>query len=984
MSTYYVSTTGNDSTGTGASGAPWATPGKAGTVMVGGDILYIQNGTYTLANGTVTPATAGGPLTLPAGTSAAPTMVIGYNSTPGDLDAVTTFANFPTLQSAGAYGAPILATNAYGRLRNVILDGASAVTNLLYVTANYWQVFNCKAINFTNIGFYPGDLCRFTRCLATAGHGTPTAGFYGGSSGCTFTACRATANPCSGFENGGSGCVFIDCLSDNNTGGSSHGFANASTYGGMFLNCTAYNNGGDGFNFTGANAGDAASMRNCLSISNAGYQVRSVTTNYASAALDFDYNFFYGTNIRSQVPTGAHDVTLTANPLNSDFTLNSTAGGGAAVRGAGFPGVLPGSSMGTGSTDGGCYQSSGAGGTVPSANDVRYGTAVGSTTGLLVVPAAQYVDNTQTFDYNATPGTLTLPTNSQVLSTVTGYGAGGTALAGNVTLPSAANVLASNTFGPSSGTTGTATVPTASQVLNTVTAYGAGGTALAGNVLLPTTGYVQLNYAYGPSSGMIGAMITTGMTLGQLQTELTTRGLTAGFTAGTAGGVNLANWLGSTPSTLSSGLVPATATISGTVAANVTEWAGAAVGGMPNSGKVAVSLAAGDVAGDLPANVAQWLGTAPNALSSGLVPATATISGTVAANVTQWAGTAVATPNTAGIPEVDLKSINGTSATISGTVNANVTQWLGSAPNALSSGLVPATATISGTVNANVQSVNGTTFSGTNVPANTVQWGGASVGAMPVSSVPTVSQIAASILATPTHLLATDTSGAVTTSSVTDKAGYSLATTPPTVSQIVAGVWNESQAAHTTAGTFGNLLDTPVSTRLAMSAYTSPPSVASIDAQLAGTHGAGAWGLGGGTLYTPAQIAAAVWTDTADLATPSTPGSLIAQNLDAKVSSRSTYAGGPVASVTAPVTVGANNDKQGYTLSSAGLDAVLVESGVNARQALSPILAATAGVLLGDGTGTIVIKGGNVSTTRITATTDNVGNRTAVTLSLPA
>jgi hypothetical protein len=83
------------------------------------------------------------------------------------------------------------------------------------------------------------------------------------------------------------------------------------------------------------------------------------------------------------------------------------------------------------------------------------------------------------------------------------------------------------------------------------------------------------------------------------------------------------------------------------------------------------------------------------------------------------------------------------------------------------------------------------------------------------------------------------------------------------------------------------------------------------------------------------------------------------------------------------VTVGANIDKTGYSLSPAGLDAVLVEAGVNARQALSPILAASAGVLLGAGTGTIVIKGGNAAVTRITATTDNADNRTAVTLSLP-
>lgn len=114
-----------------------------------------------------------------------------------------------------------------------------------------------------------------------------------------------------------------------------------------------------------------------------------------------------------------------------------------------------------------------------------------------------------------------------------------------------------------------------------------------------------------------------------------------------------------------------------------------------------------------------------------------------------------------------------------------------------------------------------------------------------------------------------------------------------------------------------------------------------------------------------------------------TAGSIVGGNLDVKVSSRSSFAGGVVAGVTAPVVVGTNNDKSGYALSASGLDSVPIEAGVNARQALSPIFAASAGVLLGAGTGTIVIKGGNGAVTRITASTDNAGNRTAVVLSLP-
>ncbi len=106
--------------------------------------------------------------------------------------------------------------------------------------------------------------------------------------------------------------------------------------------------------------------------------------------------------------------------------------------------------------------------------------------------------------------------------------------------------------------------------------------------------------------------------------------------------------------------------------------------------------------------------------------------------------------------------------------------------------------------------------------------------------------------------------------------------------------------------------------------------------------------------------------------------------LDAAVSSRSIFAGGVVAGVATPVTVGTVNDKGGYALAAAGLDAIQVESGVNARQALAPILAASAGVVSGAGTGVILIKGGNSSSTRITAVTDNAGNRSSVTLTLPS
>lgn len=90
------------------------------------------------------------------------------------------------------------------------------------------------------------------------------------------------------------------------------------------------------------------------------------------------------------------------------------------------------------------------------------------------------------------------------------------------------------------------------------------------------------------------------------------------------------------------------------------------------------------------------------------------------------------------------------------------------------------------------------------------------------------------------------------------------------------------------------------------------------------------------------------------------------------------------ATISAPVTVGTNNDKAGYLLALAGLDAITIETGLNARQALAIIAAESAGVLAGATGTTITFAGAGVSTIRITATVDTAGNRTAVAVSPPA
>lgn len=76
-------------------------------------------------------------------------------------------------------------------------------------------------------------------------------------------------------------------------------------------------------------------------------------------------------------------------------------------------------------------------------------------------------------------------------------------------------------------------------------------------------------------------------------------------------------------------------------------------------------------------------------------------------------------------------------------------------------------------------------------------------------------------------------------------------------------------------------------------------------------------------------------------------------------------------------------DKAGFELSAAGVDAVLdevVEGTLTLRQIMRINLAALAGKSAGGGTATLLFKGADGTTTRITATVDANGNRTAMTV----
>jgi hypothetical protein len=110
--------------------------------------------------------------------------------------------------------------------------------------------------------------------------------------------------------------------------------------------------------------------QNNIIYGNGTFGIRAIIPATPSVADSYTRNNAYGSNPSgnlSGLPSGVGDVTLTANPFTNsgagDYSLNSTAGGGALLKGTGYPGLFPNGTT-TGHLDIGPVQSAGGGTTV--------------------------------------------------------------------------------------------------------------------------------------------------------------------------------------------------------------------------------------------------------------------------------------------------------------------------------------------------------------------------------------------------------------------------------------------------------------------------------------------------------------------------------------------------------------------------------------------------------------------------------------------
>lgn len=333
MADIYVATTGHDDTGDGSSGNPYLTVSKAISVAAGFDRIAVKAGTYSVtATNSITSVTG---LTIQ-----------GYQTTLGDLTGVkpvlttatdnvtqftlTTstlirFVNLKITSTASTKGSGF--TTAGGGdcgtvcLESVDLDG---LANGLLSTSRSWAALylsRCTFRNITTDHIIGSTHFNALDCLFVGGR-YGIAEDYTGTIAATNCVFAGMTNALYGIaSNRGTQVLARNCAFQNTTGSAielqgsvgSGGYAALDLMANSFYGCGAY--GVSLPNYATAADGDKVVYRNYL---NAYGNNTSGNLNHLSA--------------------GIGDITLTADPLtdyaNGNYAPNTTAGGGALLRGA--------------------------------------------------------------------------------------------------------------------------------------------------------------------------------------------------------------------------------------------------------------------------------------------------------------------------------------------------------------------------------------------------------------------------------------------------------------------------------------------------------------------------------------------------------------------------------------------------------------------------------------------------------------------------
>jgi hypothetical protein len=377
--TKYVDNVGGNNANSGNSaGAAYADiPTAVGAITGGGNIIYVKGG----SNYTLTVAIT---ITTPSGDATnGRNRIEGYTTTPGARDgrpvltsatnsinlfelnggpAGWDFIHLKGTHTAGTRGSFIAGVGVAGQnqiaTEDCIIDGCKYLFDGTTRQAPVLAVLYTTAINCTTgVIANGGGTDIIDGCL-----------FYG-NSGIGYTAQNnsTTLVASNSVFSGGT-----KAISDGNVG-------SARTFGLSLVGCSFRGQSSSAIvQENAASSWTVLTDRNNVFWSIGGYcwsLLSAAAATLLRSGTSGGRNNFAGSltsGYQNNFANGVNLVTLTADPFTNaaggDFSLNTTAGGGALVRAAGFPGVYPGGTT-TGYKDGGAaqHQDSGGGGGSPPA-----------------------------------------------------------------------------------------------------------------------------------------------------------------------------------------------------------------------------------------------------------------------------------------------------------------------------------------------------------------------------------------------------------------------------------------------------------------------------------------------------------------------------------------------------------------------------------------------------------------------------------------
>lgn len=346
--------------GTAKLGGAKSHPIDVDTIIVPGNICWVESGSYAAHTSTKTFTCDG---TLAGGNIS----FIGYPSGGSRTDQDVTEASMPVFTSATNSVAIFTTNNAnFLRFRNFKVTHTAATrgvgfTNATAATTNGTRFENCImdgclwAVDYGNGGSSTSNQgCEFYTCKALNG----TAGGFrllGNTASTMIMNCYFKANAGPGISLGTTSVNvvgdIIGCVFNGQTGASGHGVLVACTTATTLpaairiINNDFYNNAQSGLRFaytTGRGTGHT--VVNNSFVNNGAYGVSCATAGILDGTqVVCRSNAFYNntSGARQNFQTGEGDITLTGVPFTNagsdDFSLDNTASEGAAMRSVAWP-----------------------------------------------------------------------------------------------------------------------------------------------------------------------------------------------------------------------------------------------------------------------------------------------------------------------------------------------------------------------------------------------------------------------------------------------------------------------------------------------------------------------------------------------------------------------------------------------------------------------------------------------------------------------